>query len=461
MRYTMTFLQDDYEQLTAHLFHSRVEEAAFLLCGLSRTAVETRLLVRDIITVAPDEIDHSSDVHMQIQQPAYLRAIKAAADRKLCFVFVHSHPPDVPRHSGQDDKTETSLFRTAYNRIHSTTAVHASVVLSSPEKPIGRVWLSDGTTVAMERIRVIGNRFRFALDLANTEVRLNFFSRQVLAFGEELQKLFQQLTIGIVGMGGTGSAVAEQLIRLGVGRIITADKETLDDSNVTRVYGSCVDDAGTSKVTIMSKHSDAIGLGTTIEAIPGNITAPSVIERFRECDLIFGCTDRERGRSILTRFALYYLIPVFDLGVKVDTKDGNINAIEARITTLLPGTACLFCRGRITGDVIAAETIEENDPSEYKRLRVQEYIPDLHSNAPAVIPYTTAAASFAVNELLHRLSGYMGEDRISTELFVLFDDSRISRNSTSSSSDCMCTDRRKWGRGDCDPFIGLTWGGHA
>jgi len=73
--------------------------------------------------------------------------------------------------------------------------------------------------------------------LANTEVRLNFFSRQVLAFGEELQKLFQQLTIGIVGMGGTGFSVAEQLIRLGVGRIITADKETLDDSNVTRVYG--------------------------------------------------------------------------------------------------------------------------------------------------------------------------------------------------------------------------------
>jgi len=127
MRYTMTFLQDDYEQLTAHLFHSRVEEAAFLLCGLSRTAVETRLLVRDIITVAPDEIDHSSDVHMQIQ-PAYLRAIKAAADRKLALSLYIHIPPDVPRHSGQDDKTETSLFRTAYNRIHSTTAVHASVV---------------------------------------------------------------------------------------------------------------------------------------------------------------------------------------------------------------------------------------------------------------------------------------------------------------------------------------------
>jgi hypothetical protein len=52
----------------------------------------------------------------------------------------------------------------------------------------------------------------------------------------------------------------------------------------------------------------------------------------------------------------------------------------------------------------------------------------------------------------------MGEDRASTEVFLLFDDSRISRNSTPPASDCMCVDRRKWGRGDADPFLGMTWG---
>ena len=459
MRFTMTFVQEDYERLTAHLFHSRAEEAAYLLCGLSKTGNEARLLVRDVIPVPPGEIDHSSEVHIQIQQPSFLRAIKAGAEGNQCFAFVHSHPRGVPEHSDQDDKTEEPLFRTAYNRIHNDAAIHSSIVLSSPDKPVGRVWLSDGSYVPMERIRVIGNRFRFAMDLGSTELRLNIFSRQVLAFGEELQKLLHHLTIGIVGVGGTGSAVAEQLVRLGVGRLIIADVQALEDSNVTRVYGSRVRDAGTPKVEVFGTHSDDLGLGTIVETVPGNITSLAVMERFRECDLIFGCTDREWGRSILTRFALYYLIPVFDLGVKLDSQDGDVKAVEARITTLMPGAACLFCRQRISGDVIAAEVLQETNRDEYNRLRKQGYVPELQTNAPAVIPFTTAAASFAVNELLHRFSGYMGADRVSTELFLLFDDSKIIKNSTPSASACICADRKNWGRGDREPFMDMTWGG--
>jgi len=295
------------------------------------------------------------------------------------------------------------------------------------------------------------------MDFDGTEIRLNFFSRQVLAFGEQLQKLFHHLTVGIVGAGGTGSAVAEELIRLGVGKLIIADVQELDDSNVTRVYGSRVSDTGTHKVDVIRRHADEIGLGTIVEAIPGNVSSRGVIERFRECDLVFGCTDREWGRSILTRFALYYLVPIFDLGVKIDSEDGNVKAVEGRITTLLPGAACLFCRQRISGDIIAAEVLAETDPVEYERLRKQGYIPELHTNAPALLPFTTSVAAFAINELLHRLSGYMGDDRVSTELFLLFDDSKIIRNSTPSLSVCSCADRNNWGRGDTDPLLGLIW----
>src|SRR5208337_3040626 len=123
MRFTMTFVEEDYERLVAHLFRSSSEEAAYLLCGISRTDSETRLLVREVIPVSADEIDHSSKAHMQIKQASFLRVIKAAADRKLCFAFVHSHPREVPKHSQQDDTTEEPLFRTTYNRIHDERAV--------------------------------------------------------------------------------------------------------------------------------------------------------------------------------------------------------------------------------------------------------------------------------------------------------------------------------------------------
>ncbi len=79
MRFTMTFIEEDYEELTAHLFRTPTEAAAYLLCGIATTPDEVRLLVREVIPVAGEEIDHASEVHMQIQQASFLRAIKAAA----------------------------------------------------------------------------------------------------------------------------------------------------------------------------------------------------------------------------------------------------------------------------------------------------------------------------------------------------------------------------------------------
>jgi tRNA A37 threonylcarbamoyladenosine dehydratase len=62
-----------------------------------------------------------------------------------------------------------------------------------------------------------------------------FFDRQVRAFGTDVQKLLKRLRIGMVGVGGTGSAVAEQIIRLGVGSVLAADGEAFEASKVNRV----------------------------------------------------------------------------------------------------------------------------------------------------------------------------------------------------------------------------------
>jgi hypothetical protein len=57
--------------------------------------------------------------------------------------------------------------------------------------------------------------FQFFDEGDNEQVDLAAFSRQILAFGEEFQRLLKKLHIGIAGLGGTGSAVCEQLVRLG------------------------------------------------------------------------------------------------------------------------------------------------------------------------------------------------------------------------------------------------------
>src|SRR5262249_49331997 len=245
------------------------------------------------------------------------------------------------------------------------------------------------------------------------------YDRQVRAFGGGVQGILSNLTVGVVGAGGTGSAVTEQLIRLGTGKLLVFDGDTLDDSNLTRVYGSGREQVGLKKVRIVEQSAGRIGLGTAIVPVDKPITYRSAAELLRDCDVVFGCTDDQWGRSILTRLALYYYIPVFDMGVRIDSENGMIRSVQGRVTTLMPGNACLFCRHRLDANMVASEAIAATDPAAAARLRREGYIPEIEGVAPAVISFTTSVASWAVCELLHRLTGLMGAERTSTETLFL------------------------------------------
>jgi molybdopterin/thiamine biosynthesis adenylyltransferase len=455
--YSVTFLEEDYLSLQRLLAaNAEVENGAYLLCRQAHTPAETRLLVREVIPIEAQHVLEASPVHMKIASASFRRAMKKANDEKCGFVFVHTHPNSLKGHSAQDDREENSLFRTAYIRIH-TDIVHASLVFTSEGVSAGRVWLRDGTTQPIETVRIIGKRFRFWFSSEVATPVPEFFDRQVRAFGSDLQKLLARLKVGIVGMGGTGSAVIEQLTRLGVGELVVADGQTFEASNVNRLYGSRTIDQDIAKVKIGQRLVADIGLGTKLSVIDRPVTYRSAFLPFRECDIIFGCTDEEWGRSLLSRASIYYGIPVFDIGVRIDSEEGVIRSIQGRVTTLLPGAACLFCRGRITAERVGIESQRETNP-EAAAARVREgYAPEVEDPAPAVIPFTTTVAASAVTELVHRLTGFMGAERDSTEVLHLFDATTTRRNSKQPIVGCFCSPRAFWMRGDTRPLLDTAW----
>jgi hypothetical protein len=393
---------------------------------------------------------------MKIASVSFRTAMKRADALGCAFVFVHSHPDGHPDHSGQDDREEAGLFRTAYARIHGD-AVHASLVFCGGEVSGARVWLPDGSFHQMERVRIVGRRLRLWFPKAADDPIPEFFDRQVRAFGRDIQPLLGRLRIGVVGAGGTGSAVIEQLTRLGIGSLLIADGEQFEVSNVNRLYGSRVIDHSLPKVKIAERLVADIGLDTEVNLLPRPITFRSVLEEFRTCDAIFGCTDEEWGRSLLTRLAVYYAIPVLDMGVKIDSKDGVIRSIHGRVTTLMPGTACLFCRGRITAEGVGFESLRATNPERAAEQEKEGYIPELGEPAPAVVSFTTTVASSAVTEFLHRLTGFMGVERTSSEILHLIDSTTIRRNTKISRPECFCADQSSWCRGDVRPFLDTTW----
>lgn len=192
---------------------------------------------------------------MKIAQISFIRAMKRADEKKSCFIFVHSHPAHHPNHSCEDDVEEAKLFRTAHARI-KTRSVHGSLVFTNGGLSSARVWLESGTHTPIERARIIGRRFGFRFQPGQEQVVPEFSDRQVRAFGPDIQLLPKRLRVGVIGVGGTASCVTEQLIRLGVGSLLIADGERFESSNVNRVYGSRVIDAGMEKVKLAERRTN-------------------------------------------------------------------------------------------------------------------------------------------------------------------------------------------------------------
>jgi molybdopterin/thiamine biosynthesis adenylyltransferase len=449
MKTRIVFQESHLDQLRSLVFdRPGIEGAAFLLCGEARSADCMKLISQAVVPIDPAAFLRREHDGLSISSSALARISKLARYEGLSVIFAHSHPEGVSHFSAQDDREEERLIPFLQARVPDR--IHGTVVLTH-DAIVGRIY--GPARIPVEAVLSIGDRVRnWTPRLAGGNAE--FFDRQVRAFGTGVQSALGELHIGVVGLGGTGSAVAEFLCRLGVGQLSLFDGDDLEQTNVNRVLGSTVDDAGTAKVIVAKRHLDAIGLGTAVLAHAEHITDEGAASLLRGCDVVFGCTDRQRPRAILTTLALRYCIPVFDMGVLISSVRGEIVGVNGRVTTLMHGESCLFCRGRISVEGIRVESLS----AEERTSQAQEgYAPELTAPAPAVVTFTSSVAGAAVNELMHRLCGFMGRDRRSSEVLVAFDQSRLRTNRVESREGCMCSDRSIWGRGDCRPFLDMLW----
>lgn len=449
---TLAFPDELWDEARAPL-DLEVETAGIILARVGAVGARRTLLVRRILWVPEDAYLRRERLALEIASHGYVPALKQAADDGGVAIFFHTHPGGDPNPSEYDEVVEERL-REPF-QIRTGQPLYASLILGgSPERPrfSGRLW--DGKSdQQLERIRVAGSRLHL-LTRAEAEVSDDLFDRQIRAFGREGQRVLKSLHVGIVGAGGTGSAVFEQVVRLGVGKVTIIDDDLLTKTNLTRIHESAMDQLGETKVAIADRAAERIGLGTTVDAIPSRITDLAAARALTDCDVVFGCTDDNRGRAILSRLAYWYLLPVLDTAFLVDVAGDAVRGLFARVTIVSPGTACLFCRNRIDTQQLAAEALPD---AERAQLAAEGYVPGLGQPDPSVGTYTTLAASLAVAELLDRLFAFSGAEPPS-ELLARVHDRAISTTKVAPRSEHYCGDRSYWGRGDTEPFLEQLWG---
>jgi len=225
------------------------------------------------------------------------------------------------------------------------------------------------------------------------------FDGQVRAFGAAGQQRLQSFRVGIIGLGGTGSVVAQQLAYLGVRSFLLIDPETVEESNLNRLVLASRPDVGRSKVEVAQEGIQQIRQDVEVETVNDTILRVSIAKKLLDTDVFFCCTDTHGSRAILNQLSYQYLIPGFDLGVVIQVVDGRVTHITGRVQMLAPGLACLVC-----SEVLDPEQVRRDLMTEAQR-RADPYIVGAVEPQPAVVSINSAVASFAVTMYLAAAAG--------------------------------------------------------
>lgn len=160
--------------------------------------------------------------------------------------------------------------------------------------------------------------------------------------GPDSEAILGALHVGVVGLGGGGSHIVQQLAHIGVGHYTIVDHDRIDESNLNRLVGGSTADQKRSalKCAIAARQIRRILPTARIAQIrkPWQSDAASLTG----CDIIVGCLDSFAGRLELEALARRHLIPYIDLGMDV-YEVGPRYGISGQVTLSLPDKPCLKC----------------------------------------------------------------------------------------------------------------------
>lgn len=449
-----------YAALKQHLFPGDGNEAvAFALCGRARFKNLELMVVRDIVPIPYRVCRIRTPYRVTWSGEALEPILVRAARESLGLIKIHSHPTGYPWFSATDDAAEEEMFPSVFSWLDSDAPL-ASMIMLPDGTLVGRAVQEKGGGLPLESIRVAGDDFVFFEGTSEAAILGDIpehGSRVAQAFGQETYRLFRRLRIGVVGCSGTGSIVIEQLARNCVGELILVDPDCVEHKNLNRILNSTQKDADSreAKVTVLKRAIDQMGLETKVTAIRRDLMDIETLRELSSCDILFGCMDSIDGRHILNKLASAYVIPLIDVGVRLEADGkGGIDSIWTAIHTVLPGGSSLMSRLVYNQDDLDAAFLKRANPEAYKERLKDGYIKGIREDNPAVISVNMSASAAAVNELLARLHPYRFRPNGAFAIRkICLSDGDASADEADGIS---CPVMARWvGMGDQNPFLGL------
>ncbi|CUS05254.2 UBA/THIF-type NAD/FAD binding protein [Candidatus Promineifilum breve] len=149
------------------------------------------------------------------------------------------------------------------------------------------------------------------------------------------QEVVRNATVLVIGAGALGNEVIKNLTLMGIGNLLIADFDTIEDSNLSRSVLFRAGDRGRRKVDAAAEAAKAINPDVKVKAWHGDINFEMGLGVFRHVDAIIGCLDNREARLSINRFSW---------AVDRPWVDGAIQELMGIVRVFRPGEgACYEC----------------------------------------------------------------------------------------------------------------------
>jgi hypothetical protein len=203
-----------------------------------------------------------------------------------------------------------------------------------------------------------------ALDIENPVTAADpetLWSRTIGALGEAAWHRLTELETLIIGVGRTGSLLAEALVRVGVRSLTLLDPDTLESGNVGEMAAMRPADIGRAKVEAVAAAmlARAPYPDLRLTPLPVSVLAYSALAAVKRADLVCCCVDNPAARILAQLLSTLYLRPLLDIGTGIFLERAGsggvgqapagtppLRRMGADIRLMLPGH-CLRCCGGI------------------------------------------------------------------------------------------------------------------
>lgn len=146
---------------------------------------------------------------------------------------------------------------------------------------------------------------------------------------EMVQSRLRQACVAVMGLGGLGSAVAVALVRIGVGKLLLADYDVVELSNLNRQY-YFLDQLGLPKTEALKQNLERINPYISLELIQRRLSEDMIPQLFSGVDVLVECFDDPVMKASGLRSALTVLSEVGYVGASGVAGYGDNNTICTR-----------------------------------------------------------------------------------------------------------------------------------